>query len=387
MSIKIKNLPVLITVLFLIGCNTQYIDVDEYTPDQNQQIGYYNSIYMKMANSEEGYFFISNVGDTSGYLYYKDKISVKIVPLCNKPDCLHNDDTCNSYIGQVKSLVWYDGNAYYVRDGLSIAGNDTLYQLLPGGSGYKELLCFSEAISYLTIHRGYVYYVTTDYGTIPGKEGTTETTMCLYRLPVNKLNSKPEFIYEVQGINGKIGKLLCYEDYIYFFEAVYTDASLEQSKRQINRYNILNGTIETTLNDCTAWYTVFDGKLAFTQRDGTYLCDLDGKNIFKVWDQWGVLVSNSKYLLIDNVYSADVRDGKVPRSIIAIDTEYNCLGEIKLNGYQREPIGLVDNEYIIPHWDESTKIMSIYKIPVAKIADGTGKPEVFFEYTGELKWN
>ena len=284
--------------------------------------------------------------------------------------------------------MYYAGKIYYLTDGpfnptADGSENDMFCEISLDGSAHKELLTFPESVYLITIHRGYVYYATTDYGTIPGKEDETQTTMCFYRLSVNKLNSEPELLYNVQGIDASISSLKCYGNYIYFHQSMYADASRENYTGQTNRYNIMNGTIDVVLGENYTLYTIFNGKLGLINREGTYLCDLDGQHIEKVSDQYGILSSSGNYLLIDTLNNRNVLRSEAPRTILAIDVNGNFTSSIALDSsqYRSTPVGIVDDKYLIPSYSQETQCMTIYQIPVGKIADGTGKPEVFFEYT------
>ena len=47
-----------------------------------------------------------------GYLYYSEKGNTKYIRLSNKPDCSHNSEDCNSYIGTTP-IGYYNGKIYY----------------------------------------------------------------------------------------------------------------------------------------------------------------------------------------------------------------------------------------------------------------------------------
>ena len=321
------------------------------------------------------------------YLFYKDKITGEAGPVCNKPECMHNDNSCNAFLTDelMRFLINYSEDIYYIANEFipeQESSYDILYQMITDG-GRKKILIFSEPIYYIAFHRGYIYYITTDYGTISGKENETCTTMSFYKIPIDKPQANPELLYEFQGIYANAGRLLCYGNNIYFLQSAFADASMEQFDMQINHYNIADGTITTMIPDCYALYTIFNDKFAFIDQEGTYICDLDGQNIQKVCDQWGILSANEKCLLIDTACTVDVMHGVLSRTITAVDMEGHCTGNIELNGFRLNPIGIVDDMYLVPDFKESTQHMTIYQIPADKIADGTGQPEVFFEYVPE----
>jgi len=377
-------LGALLTILMLIsGCsNSKVIYSDEYVSGQDQQYWYYASPMPEcpMIDTKDGYYFINHK-----FIYYRDKSTEETIPVCNKPECLHNDESCNAFLGKgiVRILAYYSNKIYYiVEDTISGSMCDILYEFTPDGK-HKQLHVFPELVDYTAFHRGFLYYNTTDNGTISGKEEDTQTTVHFYRIPIRNLDSKPELLYEYKGIYADLCKLLCYGNNIYFVQFAYVDPSMKQFYTQMNKYNILDGTMNAILEGCYAQYTIFNDKLAFTDGEGTYLCDLDGQDVQKVWDKWGILSPSSKYLLSDTACNFTVMDGTLPRTIGAIDTEGHIIGSIELNKFIVNPVGVTNDEYLVANFDNETQLMTIYQIPVDKIADNTGQPEVFFEYTGQ----
>lgn len=64
-----------------------------------------------MAEVEKGYYY-----SFDNILYYADKSNLsKWVPVCNKPDCRHEDDDCNAYIGG--EFLLYESRIYF-RDSI-----------------------------------------------------------------------------------------------------------------------------------------------------------------------------------------------------------------------------------------------------------------------------
>lgn len=377
---------IMIVLIFISGCSSQAIVYsNDYVPGQDHQYWYYPSPSPEcpMVDAFNGYYFMN--GPENHYLFFLDKATGEAAPVCNKPECVHNDNTCNSYLTKfyVRTLIYYLDKVYYVSlDFVDDTGNwrDVLYELSPDGT-HKKLLTFSESIDFLTFHRGYVYYMTTDNGTISGKENETQTTVRLYRLPVQKINNEPETLYEFQGIYAFAGNILCYGNDIYFLQMSFEGEPMEL-KTEMKRYSILDKSIESILEG-RGQYTIFNGKLAFMDLDGTYICDLDGQNIQKIYDKGGILLPDNDYLLVDTISDADVRKGEKPRTITALDREGNYAGSVDLDGFTNNPIGIVDNQFLFSLFDMDKQTTAIYQIPVEKIADGTGQPEVFFEYTGQ----
>ena len=384
------GIGVLIAVVLFSGCSSHAIKYsDKYVSGQDSEYWYYASPSLEcpMADTEDGYYYMN--GPANQFLYYMDKTTGEAATVCSKPECMHNDITCNAYLTEyyIKALVFYFDKIYYIsKDYVNDLGNwkEVLYELSPDGTR-KQLLVFSEAVYHLVVHRGHIYYIATDNGTVSGKENETQTIIRFYKLPIQKINSEPELLYEFEGIYARAGTLLCYGNNIYFSQILYQDASMTKLNIEVERYNILDETIDSILENCGR-YTIFNDQLAFVDMEGTYISDLDGQNIHKIWDQAGILLPANDYLLIDTIRSSNVINGKDTRYIIAIDKKEDFVGSVDLKDFTDDPIGVVDNQFLLSDFNTDTQGTTIYSIPVDKIADGTGQPELFFEYTGELLW-
>ncbi len=75
-----------------------------------------------VAEAPAGYYFISGY-----YLYYADRETMEAIPLCNKPDCKHHEETddskvyeCNAFLGLVPYVQYYEG-ALYAVEGVNVA--------------------------------------------------------------------------------------------------------------------------------------------------------------------------------------------------------------------------------------------------------------------------
>lgn len=98
-------------------------------------------------------------------IYYYDKASGIVAPLCGKPECSHDGADCNAYCGSIiLGLYNYNGRLYWVspRQGYLNWG---LYSCAYDGTDRqmvreldKEILGDSFGISYLCYHRGWLYW-------------------------------------------------------------------------------------------------------------------------------------------------------------------------------------------------------------------------------------
>lgn len=163
--------------LALFGCNNDSEDLpkpnvtgdntvlgSDFQKDMNQSKAFH--IYNACEN-EDGYFFLY----ADGNVYYLDKKSGASTVLCGKPECSHNNETCNAW-AYGNFLTYYNGKLYWSsRDCVQENGgivdkgerlhcmeldgtNHTVVQELdfvPGGDT-------SSSVTKPIIHRGIVYF-------------------------------------------------------------------------------------------------------------------------------------------------------------------------------------------------------------------------------------
>ncbi len=106
------------------------------------------------------------------YVYYIDKSTKSVTILCGKPECEHNDDTCNARLA-ARSLCFYNGKLYYfngdklIENGQAVDYGDRIYSANPDGTDHKAVQKLEFTPSGDTnafadkepiIHRGVTYF-------------------------------------------------------------------------------------------------------------------------------------------------------------------------------------------------------------------------------------
>ncbi|MCM1103789.1 MAG: DUF5050 domain-containing protein [Clostridium sp.] len=134
--------------------------------------------YPFVAKSEDGYYFFET-GNSVRFLprlMFLDNESGRIVPLCNRPDCAHEDWDCNAYFPEVANdgggihrqyLQYEEGSLYAV--GLSEDAYVSLFRIKADGSAEWEISAKLYRTDYaatklwqtpeILIVDGYVYFV------------------------------------------------------------------------------------------------------------------------------------------------------------------------------------------------------------------------------------
>ena len=93
-------------------------------------------------------------------IYYVDRNTGISMPLCGKPECEHNNDTCNAYYpGALYNICNYNGRLYIIRSGVKI------YSCNYDGTNRQEVMTLSRDLipicglyGHFQLHRGYLYY-------------------------------------------------------------------------------------------------------------------------------------------------------------------------------------------------------------------------------------
>ena len=206
-----------------------------------------------LCKSETGYYF-----QFDSCLYYLEGSTGRVTPLCARPDCSHDDKSCDAYAGAY--AVWYSGGRLYFakRDFEEIGGSFTelgkrVYSVNPDGTGRRQVMSlelqpldgrplssFDEPIC----HRGTVYFV---YNGV------------LYAAPLEGDTAKAERIFgEEYFSGGGTGAYTAYDPGEPHY-TLWADGD--------NVYFMLNVTDESG-----------------ARRDALYAYDTVGKSVARVWE-------------------------------------------------------------------------------------------------------
>ena len=84
--------------------------------------------------SEDGYYL-----QNEGYLYYMEAATGRMILLCGKPECTHEDHTtCNAW-ANTKFLTFYDGKLWYTNMDAMHDSLLTLCAMEPDGSNHRDV--------------------------------------------------------------------------------------------------------------------------------------------------------------------------------------------------------------------------------------------------------
>ncbi len=161
------------------------------------QAGYYR--LNTVCETDDGYYILEGGSDA----YFIDKATHKISLLCTKPECAHNDDTCNAQI--YGGVLWESGGRLYYTNstlleehGRLVDHGERIYSTALDGTDRRVVqdLEFepSGSSTYVDpiLHRGYVYFFYSGM---------------FYRVPLGgKLKKRAEALWgdEIEGEKGNL---------------------------------------------------------------------------------------------------------------------------------------------------------------------------------------
>lgn len=286
--------------------------------------------------AEDGYYFIT---PDMTYLMYFDYATKEVVPVCGKPDCAHDNSTCNanmmkqSYV--VSNIYYHEGYLYYmqIQNGMSVltrmdkSGNnvENIGEIFPSDQ---------DSSTHLVFHGDYVYayYLGAHYG----MEG--EFTEAIKKMSLKDGSS--ENIYEVIGNNISIGLVKSYGDKLYFaVQEQLEKRSMRSKTKALYSYDYNTKEIKLVAEDDISDYCFIPEKNIFAYYvvgEGLYYADAKEqvmKLVMKsdsLYDRCSMSY-DGKYIYMDNITFQNMTRTVEKREyrIIIIDSDGNKINEIE----------------------------------------------------------
>ena len=398
----------IVTILLLPSCKKQsQQDLgDQYVFGQDMQYMYWNggTSDFTMTESPDGYYFME--GNT---IFYMDKSSMEVVPLCNKPDCLHHLETdpkkvwkCNAYVptGLESYLFWWNGNLYTVvmfdQNGNQLE-HGSLLKISPDGA-QREYLCELTADPHWAIvHRGKFYYASSVF------DESLEPDYQVKAIDLNNPKQQEETIFHDHKDGGSIQRLLAYGNHLYINVDYYDNGKSTTESHEINILTKEDTIIDSDLKDGKrqmVFGTFLDQKMYVYLMDSTedgektseeqrtiWSMDLDGNNRQKAFvmgneDTYTYVYADQKNLYLfawwPFVYTPE------DRFLSMIDQEGNELAKVDLSEIEgsRVTFSPGGENYLFLNSMENNE--TFYRYAVNKqelLKNGTAKPEKVSEVT------
>lgn len=336
---KIGKKIAIVTLLALSLCGCAEKQEDTYMEGTDYQYMYKDleNIFPRQAKGEEGYYLLNGK-----FIYYINKEENAVMPLCNKPNCLHNQETeesryqsCNGYVennGMI-GIAYCDGYLYYVSCKFDEKNMYELYRVKEDGS-VKELVhqWNDSTIKQWIVHRNKFYFVEVTYET--QEDGEIGELYAVKELDLKKaLNGKETVIYEPEEnlVIEDIAWPSAYGNHLYFDVFAYTasddvvtnDNYQDYLYMKTFEYNLTDKKfheIESPEEGFVQNVTFYKDKLLvhpwnpekeMEEQQTCYITDLDGSNseVFMenalagenfIWDGTYLYVGNRNMISEDN---------------------------------------------------------------------------------------
>ena len=391
MSTILKNFKlclsfsIILACILLTGCDDSNDDLpDTYQKGSDYQYMEKETLcsYHQQGDGTE-YFWHND------YIYYMDRDSNTILPLCSKADCLHDSETssdkvtaCNAYApapetANAGGIGYYNGYLYYIYN------NDlqyTLNRLSADGTKKEQIHQWDKGISIGSwiVHRGSIYYSEQEHAYVKEKD-SIEDIYTLKTFPADGNGIiKPKTIYtagdEFDAI--VIGHLDAFGSFMYFNilatiktdEKITDDNYIDYTYMKTFIYDINEDKIkELTYKDMpktafiqgvTFWqnkilFGPYDAEKDFNEPVTWYIAELDGSNaeVFRDDIENGLnMLSDGRYLYLSNIFLEESGDVKGEKIYKIYDKDFKQVDSVKLpfDTFGGEPaIGDADCMYVI----------------------------------------
>ena len=401
---KLFSIGIVLSLLLalLTGCQSPGPEQDlgdKFILGEDNQYYYRMSriLASPMVESEESIYIVKD-----GYIYSKNKKTGEIVPLCNKPDCMHDDSefndngssNCNAYVGVAWALDYYHNKLYFMT------AFSELYEMDKSGTTRTKLMQLKEDPFAAMLHRGYLYLSFTSSDGLPDEYTEEEKKELSYRVDryrIDQWDGKPETIYEKKGAYGQINVMFAYGNQIYM------PLAAAPGEYGTIVYDILEKTASFH-PEIRGYAAPVDGKLlhyvpsdvpetggltreernAIEEKQMAVLSDLQGNLIqeTEIPMTYSSLFSNSTLIAADNEssagYGGDPTEVPGERKIRFYDTDAKLIREIKLEQENLRSVIGMNEDFLIYSVKNKQNQLDLWSIDLHKLDDPDLKGEPFF---------
>ena len=399
---KLFSMGIFLSLLLalLVGCQNSVPEQDlgdsyvKGSDDQYHFILYKRSGGYPMAESEEAVYLLKN----SRYLYAVSKKTGDSIPLCNKPDCMHdkkvgsnsNDNLdCNACFPVAQDIVYYQGKLYVSVE------NSGIYEIDASGTTRRQLLPPQEGMLRMIVHRGYLYIATSDFLIDLenySEEEIKEMACRVERYRLDQWDGKPEIVYEIKGQESQINQMYAYGNRLWFIVNY-----LERDQGYI--YDITAHTVTEEPKEIANGTVIGDRMLVFEfpeEFDDTMsaeeLYQLREKTMGLIKDFEGNLITQTEIsasydivcgyrdkIAADNMFSV-ICDGipKEERGVRFYNTEGKLIREVKTENDTMPSLGMNEDYFFYMKRADNDQGYEVWAIDLHRLDDPDLKGEPFF---------
>ena len=349
-AILCSALIVGIIVFYIYDTHKQVNDLQDtgcgLTQEDDISQPYWNSPNHTFTKGIGGYYFYNPVSRMIMFFDSKEKI---MYPVCGKPDCNHDDTSCNAYLDHSynMSVYFYKDSLYLLRTGEN--GDIILVQEALDGSTRKDLFEIGTGTGntlqpiYLAFFDNAVYIVDLhDNAFLKNEDGST-------KIRKRTLDGKDDsIIASFSGPDVQIENLKIYNQQVYFTLKSYSSDKDTRTNtffgKGLYTYNPQDESV-IQLTDDDVWDYTIDSvnkiMYLYIKGDALYKCDLsnikDSKEMLYAASSDSLFCNISydgKYLYLDNSIASNTsytgNGNKIPIKLLILDTKGNTINSIAL---------------------------------------------------------
>lgn len=260
---KRKWITVVLLTCLLVGCGSKapYVNTEQkrdiYVPGEDYE-QFRNTVGAASADfitrTEQGYYYIN---ESRLLLCYWDSENKLGLPLCGRPECEHDDENCDAYLGyetHIEYLQYYGGWLYAICGEKS--GDVCVWRIQSDGSTWEKVGTLARiqgnGVTDSLIHRGYAYYILTNG--VSAEDGTK-----LYRLCLDGKEDS-ELLYTGKSYAGGEVQLGAYGNFLYIRDNHLTG---DIYSGNLLRYQIHDGTVDKLAEEIWRSWTVCEDILYY----------------------------------------------------------------------------------------------------------------------------
>lgn len=230
-------LILILTCIFSTACNEERLEDlgEQYVEGSDWQSGFGSGSLPRIQKAGKGYYFL-----VSQHLYYYEQSMEQAVPVCNKADCSHTDETCNASMGDGPEINYYDHKFYYIASENNNAEKWYLYFLSEDGRQREKVAQIAtldpsdNGVHFeFCVHRGNVYFSVSKGATLKKRKAVVE------RISLNGSLDRKE-VASVEGYGAAIENLQAFGNTL-VITGCYADSVDSDFRTHTDFVDIRNG--------------------------------------------------------------------------------------------------------------------------------------------------
>lgn len=380
-TVKKKTVEALFMVMAfgLIGCGGGSQPEDEYSDSPK---GFMEPLGNRMVETPDGYYTFQG-----NYLTFLDKELENPTIVCNKPNCLHNEEDmekrveCDAFFSTPEDIKYYNGKLYICSHTIGrTSGGLEIYKVSTDGSEKKKLYSEENSPMMLVIYEGDIVVYAPYY------DMEHESKVCsIVRFPIENPNEAEVIFESTEFERGEINYLVCEEDKLYFklIDSANMTTYPYELDLNTNEIKLFSNEIDSSFyvgEDCMigstldhydystyTWY----GEVNLYDKNGKKIQTLTEKEFPPLADGGQIYAVDDDYIYFVDKYYGDDAKSKEEQYISIYTYEGECVGKIAMENLETLTIIPGSKDYMIIYTLKNGKDV-FYKIDKSQF----GKQEI-----------